>query len=207
MEVISPWLAVLGAHAAAGESSSWSRSGVIAEGLTGAAAAAAAAARQAGGGSRLQEKLSCFNMESDDWLLMQRFAQPLAASAGELWRPLWLEEGTAAVWAGPRSPTKTRVAEVSRLCVRSLYIAVNTTLKARCFFSLRIPRSQSEVGSSSLWVFPLAALDLSTADKPSCSSFISFTLFKVSPIQGKGLQRTGPCQALSEIDTNLDLSR
>lgn len=36
----------------------------------------------ADGGSRLQENLSCFNMESDDWILMQRFSWPLAAYTG-----------------------------------------------------------------------------------------------------------------------------
>lgn len=83
MEVILLWVAVLGAHTAVGEAPS--QSGVIARGLTETAEQSGGSSGKAvaDGGSR-QEKLSCFNMESDDWILMQRFSRPLAANTGEL---------------------------------------------------------------------------------------------------------------------------
>lgn len=172
-------------------------------------------------------------LQHGEWRLDPHAAvrEPLVASTGDLWRHLWLEEGIAAVCAGPWSTvphlqnreclkwSSLKWSVVFYLSEGSFHIVANTSLKAKCVSHSKF-RDHSRKFVKIPSGFLLTVLDLSTADKPSCSNFISFTVLlawplKCHPFQGKGMHKISerdlssivPSAITFEVHKNVDLSR
>lgn len=128
---------------------------------------------------------------------MQRFAWPLAANTGELWRHLWLEGGSTPVCAGPcsRVPHQQKHWRVSQvMCLvylfskgKSLYCH-KYEFKGQMFLH-QIPRSQSNspwVSSDCTW--SLHRRWAVMLQFPSLPALINMTL-KVSHIQSNWIEQ------------------